>query len=534
MCGILAILCADSAYPPRGWIDSAMDALHRRGPDQRGVLYCANAVMCHTRLAIVNPETGAQPIVTSEWILSANGEIYNSGYQKGVGTDCDSILRALRDETLADLNGQFAFAAYNKRTGEMVVGRDRAGIAPLYVGHDSAGRVWISSLIAAFPPGAVISAPSPGTLTYYRSGLKRCIINFVKPYPVIATNIPFHFELKDLRDCIIEAVRIRLPTQVPYAFLLSGGLDSTIIACVARMLYPDMPMHTFCIGLKDGPDISAALEVADHIHSNHTTINYTVKEGIDALSDVVQCIETYDQTTVRASTPMFLLLRVIRRYGYKVVMSGEGADEVFAGYLYNHLCPSPDDLQQECADKLERLYHFDCLRANKCCLGNSVEARVPFLDNNVVDFAMRFVHPVHKMGRSHVDGPRIEKHILREAFKDILPKSIYERTKAQFSDAVGSRWIKSLQKHAQRVMGIADPSVAEKELYKALHDMHYHDRVTADAISVEDKSIACSTSRALQWHAKFKDYADPSGDAVALAVKDDGSDDVKDDGSDDA
>lgn len=518
MCGILAILCANSTYPSRTLIDSAMDALDRRGPDQRGVLYCANAIMGHTRLAIVNPDTGAQPIVSGDWILSANGEIYNSGYIKGIGTDCDSILRALRDGTVSDLNGQFAFAAYNKRTGEMVVGRDRAGIVPLYVGHDTAGRLWISSLIAAFPPNAVISAPKPGTMTHYRIGSKTCIIDYVKTYPVIATAIPCHFELKDLRDRIIEAVRIRLPTQVPYAFLLSGGLDSTIIACVARMLYPDMVMHTFCIGLKDGPDISAALEVAEHIHSNHNTINYTVKEGIDALSDVVQCIETYDQTTVRASTPMYLLLKVIRRYGYKVVMSGEGADEVFAGYLYNHLCPSPNDLQQECVDKLERLYHFDCLRANKCCLGNSVEARVPFLDNHVVDFAMRSVHPVHKMGRSHVDGPRIEKHILREAFKDILPKSIYERTKAQFSDAVGSRWIKSLQKHAQRVMNIADPSLAEKELYRALHNLHFENRVTVDAIAVEDRSIACSTSRALQWHAKFKDYADPSGDAVALAV----------------
>lgn len=535
MCGILAILCPES-YPRRTHVDAAISALHKRGPDQSGLLYLANAVIGHARLAIVNPETKAQPIVTKEWVIAINGEIYNSNYKKGIGTDCDAIISALNDNTIADLNGQFAFAAFNKRSQHLIIGRDRAGIAPLYVAYDSNKRVWVSSLIAAFPKDAFINAPAPGTISCFdsRTGEKLSCVPFVEPYPALATAIPFDFNIMDLRQQLVRAVQLRIPEHVPFAFLLSGGLDSTIIACIARMLMPNATLNTFCIGLKDSPDLKAAEEVARHIKSNHKSITYTVAEGLQALPDVIKCIETYDQTTVRASTPMYLLLNIIRRHGFKVVMSGEGADEVFAGYLYNHAAPHHDDLQQECVVKLKKLYSFDCLRANKCCLGNSVEVRVPFLDNNLVQFAMTQVHPVHKMSGSHPDGPRIEKHILREAFKDILPPVVYTRTKAQFSDAVGDRWIKTLQDNAVKICHriIKSPfddedvaeanrrSRAEKRLYKEIFLMHYGHVNTADAIVVEDKSIACSTAAALKWSTKFEKFADPSGDAVQRAFKD--------------
>ena len=515
MRGILAILCQQT-YPSQTEINHAMSVLAPRGPDQSGILYLANAVIGHTRLAITNPKSGTQPIRDGEWVLTVNGEIYNSGSISAGGTDCDSIIPLLKthpyEHTFNRINGQFAFAAYNKSTDTLIITRDRSGISPLYVATDSSYRKWVSSLIDVFPNGSKVRAVVPGTIEIYKSGQFFRLLNFVEKYPRLAIHFDHYLNLPTLRNALTTSVQRRLPTDVPFACLLSGGLDSTIIACIAKSL--GCHLHTFCIGLDGSPDLAAAQRVANFLGSSHHSIVYTVDEGIAQIPNVIKAIETYDQTTVRASTPNYMLAKIIRRYGFKVVLSGEGADELFAGYLYNKFAPNPNELQEECVDKYERLYAFDCLRANKSCLSNSVEVRVPFLDNDVVNLALRQIHPTHKMSSDTIP----EKSILREAFKNILPEFIYNRQKAQFSDAVGKEWIQSLQKHAMKMTGITNPGIAERTMYKEIFDMHFERLHAQEAVKTEDISIACSTDRAMKWHEAFLHNADPSGDAVARAT----------------
>lgn len=547
MCGIVSIFNIQEQTPElRQKALRMSQKIRHRGPDWSGIYTGGSAILCHERLSIVDPESGKQPLFSSDkkQVLAVNGEIYNhqdirrryaGKYQFQTGSDCEVILALYRDkgiDFLEDLSGIFAFALYDAERDEFLIARDPIGVIPLYIGYDDDGKVYVASELKAlegqcdryepFLPGHYYWSREPGMKRYY----KRDWFS----YDAVKDNAA---SVTDIHDALEAAVKRQLMSDVPYGVLLSGGLDSSVISAIAekfserriedddkeRAWWPRL--HSFAVGLKGAPDLAKAKLVADYIGTVHHEINYTIQEGLDAIRDVIYFIETYDVTTVRASTPMYLLARVIKSMGIKMVLSGEGADEIFGGYLYFHKAPSPKAFHEETVRKLSKLYMYDCLRANKSLSAWGVEGRVPFLDKEFLDVAMR-TNPEAKM----CPGKTIEKRIVREAFSNMLPDEVAWRQKEQFSDGVGYSWIDTLKKitsdqvsdeqmaHAAERFPINPPRNKEEYYYRSIFAEHFPSDSAARSVP-SVPSVACSTAEALAWDEAFKNMNDPSGRAVA-------------------
>ena len=547
MCGIVAIFNIQEQTPElRQKALRMSQKIRHRGPDWSGIYTGGTAILCHERLSIVDPESGRQPLFAPDkkQVLAVNGEIYNhqdirkrfeGKYQFQTGSDCEVILALYREkgiDFLNDLSGIFAFALYDAERNEFLIARDPIGVIPLYIGYDSDGKVYVASELKAlegqcerykpFLPGHYYWSREPGMKRYY----KRDWFS----YDAVKDNAA---STRAIHDALEDAVRRQLMSDVPYGVLLSGGLDSSVISAVAekyaerrieedgreRAWWPRL--HSFAVGLKGAPDLAKARMVADHIGTVHHEINYTIQEGLDAIRDVIYFIETYDVTTVRASTPMYLLARVIKSMGIKMVLSGEGADEIFGGYLYFHKAPTAQAFHEETVRKLSKLYMYDCLRANKSLSAWGVEGRVPFLDKEFLDVAMR-TNPEAKM----CPGKTIEKRIVREAFADLLPDAVAWRQKEQFSDGVGYSWIDTLKQvtsdlvsdeqmaHAAERFPINPPRNKEEYYYRSIFAEHFPSDSAARSVP-SVPSVACSTAEALAWDEAFKNMNDPSGRAVA-------------------
>ncbi len=523
-----------------------------RGPDWSGVYVDDGAILVHERLAIVDPAGGSQPLLSEDGqlVLAVNGEIYNHTQLKAelkqpyafqTGSDCEVINALYREDEPASflnrLNGIFAFALWDKAARRVIIARDPIGVCPLYWGHDKEGRLRVASEmksladacadVAQFPPGHWYDSATGKLEKYYE-----------RPWRDYAAVEGVEVPLAELREAFEAAVHRQLMTDVPYGVLLSGGLDSSLVAAVAaryaRRRIEDggeteawwPRLHSFAIGLKGSPDLAAAKIAAESLGTVHHGFEYTFEEGLDALPEVIRHIETYDVTTIRASTPMFLLARRIKAMGVKMVLSGEGSDEVFGGYLYFHKAPNAREFHEELVRKLDTLYNYDCLRANKSMMAWGVEPRVPFLDREFLDVAMR-MDAKYKMVLKGSDGPqRMEKGILRAAFEGYLPDSILWWQKEQFSDGVGYGWIDGLKAHAEaqvsdRELAAADkrfpvnpPQTKEAYYYRSVFESFYPSPAAAETVP-GGKSIACSSPAAIAWDASFAKMADPSGRAVA-------------------
>lgn len=517
MCGILVIF--KKAHKAK------LKLLERRGPDEKGYFSDQNIYMGHTRLSIVHPESGAQPIFFKHWVLVINGELYNAK-PSAKETDCYMLIKLLNKygpDALAKLDGVFSFVAYHRPTQRIVIGRDAIGVTPLYW-----SKTTVSTLLACMGPSPVHVVP-PGHVADFKLGETPTFIKWTPDYAPREKTF-------DIVPTMQEAVRKRLMGDVPWGVLLSGGLDSTIVASLvtkfAATQRPDYPtVQSFCIGLKGSPDIAAAEQVAAELGTRHTTIYYTIKQGIAAIRDVIRAVETYDVTTIRASVPMWILGRALKHRGIKMVLSGEGSDELFAGYLYNLYCPSESEMVAECRRKMDQLHAYDCQRANKSMGDWGVETRVPFLDKHIVDYAMNVMPPVDKMSGTHPDGPKAEKWWLRQEFREFIPACVLNRTKAQFSDAVGSAWIDACKSTAERKVSdeafalasktfpYQTPDTKEAYWYRCIFEKHFGNIPGADTTVLFQPSIACSTGIAAQWHENFKSCLDPSGDAVEKAFQ---------------
>jgi asparagine synthase (glutamine-hydrolysing) len=547
MCGIIGIFdLKKNAEDLRGQALSMSRKQRHRGPDWSGISMNDNAILVHERLAIVDPTSGKQPLMTADGklALAVNGEIYNhrelkknlkEPYEFLTESDCEVILALYRQkgiDFLEDLNGIFAFALYDKEKDVYLVSRDHMGIIPLYMGWDELGNFYVSSELKCLVGVCnKIEEFLPGHYLYSKDGeLKKWYSREWTEYEKVKDN---KSDIVDLRKALEEAVHRQLMSDVPYGVLLSGGLDSSIISAIAkkyssrRIETEDLKdawwpqLHSFAVGLKESPDLAAARKVAEHIGTVHHEVNFTIEEGLDALRDVIYHIETYDVTTIRASTPMYLLARVIKSMGVKMVLSGEGADELFGGYLYFHKAPDPQAFHEETVRKLSKLHLYDCLRANKSLAAWGVEGRVPFLDKEFMDVAMR-INPADKM--SGKNG-RIEKHILRKAFEDYLPPEIAWRQKEQFSDGVGYSWIDTLKKITSEQVNdeqlknaafrfpINTPRSKEEYYYRSIFTELFPGNEAAKCVPSEP-SVACSTAIALEWDEAFKKMQDPSGRAV--------------------
>ncbi|WP_302276958.1 asparagine synthase B [Coprobacter fastidiosus] len=547
MCGIVAVLdiASGDVTKLRSQVLKMSDKLRHRGPDWSGIYTGEKAILAHERLSIVDPQSGGQPLKSKDGkiILTVNGEIYNhlaireqlkGEYEFQTGSDCEVILALYRKKGihfLEDLNGIFAFVLYDEEKDEYLVARDPIGVIPLYIGTDNAGHIMVASELKALEGYAVHYEPFlPGH--YYYSKEKKQVRWYVREwmeYDAVKDN---PVDISDLKRSLEAAVQRQLMSDVPYGVLLSGGLDSSIISAIAKKYaakriendsktdawWPQL--HSFAVGLKGAPDLKAAKKVADYIGTVHHEINYTVQEGLDAIRNVIYYIETYDVTTVRASTPMYLLARVIKSMGIKMVLSGEGADEVFGGYLYFHKAPDAKAFHEETVRKISKLYLYDCLRANKSLSAWGVEGRVPFLDKEFLDVAMR-LNPEAKMS----PGKVIEKKILREAFSDMLPDEVVWRQKEQFSDGVGYSWIDSLKQltsnlvsdeemaHASEKFPVQTPMNKEEYYYRSVFEELFPSRSAALTVP-SVPSVACSTAEALAWDEAFRNLNDPSGRAV--------------------
>ena len=546
MCGIVAIFnIKRQTAELRAKALSMAKKIRHRGPDWSGIYCGGSAILAHERLSIVDPQSGGQPLYSPDkkQILAVNGEIYNhreirekyAGYPFSTGSDCEVILALYQNRGigfLEELNGIFAFALYDEARDEFLIARDPIGVIPLYIGHDADGTVYCASELKAlegfcdnyepFLPGHYYWSKEKKMTRWY----KRDWMDYeaVRNNPASAIN---------LREALEAAVRRQLMSDVPYGVLLSGGLDSSVISAIAKKYaarrvetddeseawWPQL--HSFAIGLKGAPDLAKAREVAEFIGTVHHEINYTIQEGLDALRDVIYYIETYDVTTVRASTPMYLLARVIKSMGIKMVLSGEGADEIFGGYLYFHKAPDARAFHEETLRKLSKLHLYDCLRANKSLAAWGVEGRVPFLDKEFLDVAMR-LNPQAKM----CPGNTIEKRIVREAFADMLPPSVAWRQKEQFSDGVGYSWIDTLKAETERFVSnkqmahaaerfpINPPRNKEEYYYRCIFEEYFPSESAARSVP-SVPSVACSTAEALAWDESFKNQNEPSGRAVA-------------------
>ena len=547
MCGIVSIFNIKEQTPQlRQKALSMSRKIRHRGPDWSGI-YCGDsAILAHERLSIVDPESGRQPLFSPDGkqVLAVNGEIYNhrdlrrryaDSYQFQTGSDCEVILALYRDkgtDFLEDLSGIFAFALYDSERDEFLIARDPIGVIPLYIGHDSDGLVYVASELKALE-GQCDSYEEflPGHYYSSKEGCMKCYYTRDwMDYDNVKDN---GASVESIHDGLEDAVKRQLMSDVPYGVLLSGGLDSSVISAVAQKFAQNRiendgkteawwpRLHSFAVGLKGAPDLAKARLVAEHIGTVHHEINYTIEEGLDALRDVIYFIETYDVTTVRASTPMYLLARVIKSMGIKMVLSGEGADEIFGGYLYFHKAPDARAFHEETVRKLSKLHLYDCLRANKSLSAWGVEGRVPFLDKEFLDVAMR-TNPEAKM----CPGNTVEKKIVREAFADMLPDEVAWRQKEQFSDGVGYSWIDTLKKitservtdeqmaHAAERFPINPPRNKEEYFYRSIFAEHFPSESAARTVP-SVPSVACSTAEALAWDASFKNMNDPSGRAVA-------------------
>ena len=558
MCGIVSLFNIRQQSPElRQQALRMSQKIRHRGPDWSGIYSGGSAILAHERLSIVDPESGRQPLYAPDGkqVLAVNGEIYNhktlrqrlgSQYEFQTGSDCEVILALYREmlrehptpshaditAMLEQLNGIYAFALYDEQRDSFLIARDPIGVIPLYIGHDENGKVMVASELKAlegqcttyepFLPGHYYWSPAPGLTRYYvRDWFE---YDAVKDRPA---------STEAIREGLEASVRRQLMCDVPYGVLLSGGLDSSVISAIAgkyaaRRIEEDSQtaawwprLHSFAVGLKGAPDLAKARMVAEHIGTVHHEINYTIQEGLDAIRDVIYYIETYDVTTVRASTPMYLLARVIKSMGIKMVLSGEGADEIFGGYLYFHKAPDARAFHEETVRKLSKLHLYDCLRANKSLAAWGVEGRVPFLDTEFLDIAMR-TNPEAKM----CPGKTMEKRIVREAFADMLPEEVAWRQKEQFSDGVGYSWIDTLKAvtaaavsdeemaHAAERFPINPPQNKEEYYYRSIFAEHFPSESAARCVP-SVPSVACSTAEALAWDESFRHLNDPSGRAVA-------------------
>ena len=548
MCGIVGILnVQEQSDALRRKALEMSRRIRHRGPDWSGIWSGGSAILAHERLSIVDPESGGQPLLSPDGklVLAVNGEIYNhqeirrryaGKYDFQTGSDCEVILALYREkgpDFLEELSGIFAFVLYDTEKDAFLIARDPIGVIPLYIGFDDAdGKVYVASELKALEGRCERYEPFlPGHLYWSREpGMKRWYTRDWMEYDAVKDGPA---SVLELREALMDAVKRQLMSDVPYGVLLSGGLDSSVISAIAekysamrieddsktRAWWPRL--HSFAVGLKGAPDLANARLVAEHIGTVHHEINYTIQEGLDALRDVIYYTETYDVTTVRASTPMYLLARVIKSMGIKMVLSGEGADEIFGGYLYFHKAPDARAFHEETVRKLSKLHLYDCLRANKSLAAWGVEGRVPFLDKEFLDVAMR-LNPEAKM----CPGKTIEKRLVREAFADMLPEEIVWRQKEQFSDGVGYSWIDTLKRitseavsdeqmaHAAERFPVHPPQCKEEYYYRSIFAELFPSESAARAVPSE-ASVACSTAIALEWDASFKGRNDPSGRAVA-------------------
>ncbi len=558
MCGIVGIFNIGEQTPElRQKALRMSQKIRHRGPDWSGIYTGPSAILCHERLSIVDPESGRQPLFAPDkkQVLAVNGEIYNhisirqatSDYQYQTGSDCEVILALYRElkangassfvPLLERVSGIFAFALYDAEDGSFLVARDPIGVIPLYIGYDKDGKVYVSSELKALEGQCESYEPFlPGN--YYWSkeadkGMQRWYTrDWMHGKTVPKEELSYGDAVEEVRLGLMNAVKRQLMSDVPYGVLLSGGLDSSVISAIAARYaghrvenggateawWPRL--HSFAVGLKGAPDLAKAKLVADHIGTVHHEINYTIQEGLDAIRDVIYFIETYDVTTVRASTPMYLLARVIKSMGIKMVLSGEGADEIFGGYLYFHKAPTPEEFHKETVRKLSKLHLYDCLRANKSLSAWGVEGRVPFLDKEFLDVAMT-IDPSYKM----CPGKEMEKKVVRNAFSDMLPEEIAWRQKEQFSDGVGYSWIDTLKEitasavsdeqmaHAAERFPINPPRNKEEYYYRSIFAEHFPSDSAARSVP-SVPSVACSTAEALAWDEAFKNMNEPSGRAV--------------------
>ncbi|MFY0603711.1 MAG: asparagine synthase B [Flavobacteriaceae bacterium] len=560
MCGIVcAFDLKETSQKLRPQLLEMSSKIRHRGPDWSGIYSDDKAILAHERLAIVDPASGKQPLFSKDkkLVLAANGEIYNhrelrkqfegdglSGskpkYQFQTESDCEVILALYKDKGeafLDDLNGIFGFAIYDVENDTYFIARDHMGIIPLYIGWDQHGTFYVASELKAlegvctkielFPPGHYMSSKN-GELKqwYHRDWMK---------YDAVKEN---QTSIKELRDALESAVHRQLMSDVPYGVLLSGGLDSSVTSAIAKKYaekriesgdtkgawWPQL--HSFSVGLEGSPDLAAAQKVADHIGTVHHEIKFTIQEGLDAIKDVIYKLETYDITTIRASTPMYLMARVIKSMGVKMVLSGEGADELFGGYLYFHKAPNAEEFHKETVRKLDKLHMYDCLRANKSLAAWGIEGRVPFLDKEFMDVAMR-INPKDKM----INGERMEKWAIRKAFESYLPESVAWRQKEQFSDGVGYDWIDTLKDivniavtdeqltNAEYKFPIQTPTSKEEFFYRSIFAEHFPSDTAALCVP-QEPSIACSTKIALEWDESFKNMNEPSGRAIKAVHED--------------
>ena len=520
--------------------------IRHRGPDWSGIYSDEKTVMAHERLAIVDPASGQQPLFSEDkkLVLAANGEIYNhrelrkqfnGTYNFQTASDCEIILALYKEkgvDFIDDLNGIFGFALYDVEKDEYFIARDHMGIIPLYIGWDQNGTFYVASELKAlegvcskielFPPGHYMSSRDGEFVKWYNREWTE--------YDAVKEN---ETSIAEVKQALEDAVHRQLMSDVPYGVLLSGGLDSSVTSAIAKKYaqkrvesddtseawYPQL--HSFSVGLEGSPDLAAAQKVADYIGTIHHEIKFTIQEGLDAIKDVIYNIETYDITTIRSSTPMYLMARVIKSMGIKMVLSGEGADEIFGGYLYFHKAPNANEFHEETVRKLDKLHMYDCLRANKSLMAWGIEGRVPFLDKEFIDVAMR-LNPQDKM----INGERMEKWIIRKAFEDMLPESVAWRQKEQFSDGVGYSWIDTLKEVVDKEVSdeqlanakfrfpIQTPQNKEEFYYRSIFEDHFPS--DAAALSVpQEASVACSTQIALDWDEAFKNMNEPSGRAIA-------------------
>jgi len=547
MCGIVCALdIKQNSNFLRSQILEMSKKVRHRGPDWSGIHCGKNVLLAHERLAIVDPASGNQPIFSHDknLILAANGEIYNHRllkeklsieYAFQTNSDCEIILALYKEKGinfLDDLNGIFGFVLYDEENNEYLIARDHMGIIPLYMGWDKFGTFYVASELKAlegvcnkieiFPPGHFLFSRDSKLVKWYQ----RDWMN----YESISNN---ETDLNSLKNALEDAVHRQLMSDVPYGVLLSGGLDSSITSALAKKYsknriesddqkaawYPQL--HSFAVGLAGSPDLKASKLVAEHIGSIHHEVTFTIQEGLDAIKDVVFHLETYDVTTIRASIPMYLMARVIKSMGIKMVLSGEGADEIFGGYLYFHKAPSAEEFHKETVRKLDKLYQYDCLRANKSLAAWGIEGRVPFLDKEFIDVAMR-INPKDKI----INKDRMEKWVLRKSFESYLPKAIAWRQKEQFSDGVGYDWIDSLKElveenvsndmfdNAKFTFPFQTPMSKEEYFYRSIFEKHFPSESAAKTVP-SVPSVACSTPIALEWDKSFKNMNDPSGRSVS-------------------
>jgi len=548
MCSIFGILDIKSDIKPlRKQALELSKLLRHRGPDWSGIYTNEKAILVHERLAIVDVNNGAQPLYNEDKtnVLAVNGEIYNHkelkkqlnvDFEFQTESDCEVILALYKEkgtQFLDDLNGIFAFALYDETEDAYLIGRDHIGIIPLYTGYDEHGNFYVASEMKALVPVCTqIEEFPPGHFLWSKDG--KVTQYYQRDWEQFSEVVDNGGDKEVVKQGLEDAVKRQLMCDVPYGVLLSGGLDSSVISAITQLYskrriedggkseawWPQL--HSFSVGLKGSPDLAAAQKVADHLGTIHHSIEFTVQEGIDALRDVIYHIETYDVTTIRASTPMYLMARKIKAMGIKMVLSGEGADELYGGYLYFHKAPNVKEFHEETVRKVSKLHMFDCLRANKSMAAWGIEARVPFLDKEFVDASMR-LNPELKM----INGDRIEKNIIREAFEDLLPEEIVWRQKEQFSDGVGYSWIDQLKVHVEEAVSdqmlasasfkfpINTPDTKEGYYYRLIFEGHFPGDSAANCVPF-GKSVACSTVEALAWDESFQNNADPSGRAAGV------------------